>query len=91
MGRRVARTFAARGVPVAGLDVRLPEGVEEGVRDGDGVTWWRCDVASRGEVGKVRDRIVREVSECLPWLAGLLELELGHGFRAWWRGVVARA
>lgn len=59
LGSTVARLFAARAVPVAALDVRLPPGVGDGQRDRHGVMWFACDVARRADVLRVK-RLVEE-------------------------------
>ena len=66
LGRLIAEVLGRRGVAVAVLDVREPEGggVEE---EEEGWRWYRCDVSRRGRVEGVRGVIERDVcmdSDC---------------------------
>src|SRR5271163_4892682 len=59
LGRCLVEVLARRGVGVAVMDVRGPDG-EVGewlVGNGGCVAWYECDVADRGKVAEVAERI----------------------------------
>ena len=62
LGRLVAEVFGRRGVSVAVLDVKAPEGEEE-----EGWRWYECDVGRKGEVERVKGAVERDV--CMDLIA----------------------
>lgn len=59
LGRSMAEIFAMRGASVAVLDVKEPEGGEEGI--GEGIRWFECDVGSFDAVQGVKAGIEKDV------------------------------
>jgi len=64
LGRLIAKTYGARGVRVAVVDVKDEHG---SVRGSKGVVgYYRCDVGVRAEVERVRARIEHDVRRQTP-------------------------
>lgn len=64
LGRLLAEIFGLRGIGVAVLDVREPEGGREKVEEEEGWRWYQCDVGKWEEVERVREQVERDVCIC---------------------------
>jgi NAD(P)-dependent dehydrogenase (short-subunit alcohol dehydrogenase family) len=61
LGRLLAEIFGLRGVGVAVLDVREPEGGKEKMEEEEGWRWYECDVGRWEDVERVRAEVERDV------------------------------
>jgi hypothetical protein len=61
LGRLLAEIFGLRGVGVAVLDVREPEGGSEKMEEEEGWRWYECDVGRWEDVQRVRAEVERDV------------------------------
>jgi hypothetical protein len=66
LGRLLAEIFGLRGIAVAVLDVREPEGGREKVEEEEGWRWYQCDVGVWEDVERVKGEVERDVCICLP-------------------------
>jgi hypothetical protein len=66
LGRLLAEIFGLRGIGVAVLDIREPEGGREKVEEEEGWRWYECDVGKWEEVERVKGEVERNVCICLP-------------------------
>jgi NAD(P)-dependent dehydrogenase (short-subunit alcohol dehydrogenase family) len=66
LGRLLAEIFGLRGIGVAVLDVREPEGGREKMEEEEGWRWYECDVGKWEDVERVKAEVERDVCICLP-------------------------
>lgn len=71
LGRLLAEIFGLRGVGVAVLDVREPEGGKERAEEDEGWKWYRCDVGNMEDVQRVKIEIEKDV--CILFLFFLMQ------------------
>lgn len=64
LGRLLAEIFGLRGLGVAVLDVKEPEGGKERAEEEEGWKWYRCDVGDLEDVQRVKGEVQRDV--CIP-------------------------
>ena len=70
LGRLLAEIFGMRGVSVAVLDVREPEGGTQRAEDEEGWKWYRCDVGNAAEVRRVKLEVERDV--CILFISNIM-------------------
>ena len=61
LGRLLAEIFGLRGIGVAVLDIRKPEGGKDKVEEEEGWRWYECDVGNWEDVERVRGEVERDV------------------------------
>jgi hypothetical protein len=81
LGRLLAEIFGLRGIGVAVLDVREPEGGKEKMEEEEGWRWYECDVGRWEDVQRVRAEVERDVCICLP-VYPLIDNECNVSMRA---------
>ena len=57
LGGLIAEIYGMRGISVAVLDVKKPEGESEI----EGVEWYECDVSNMEDVQRAKDQVVKDV------------------------------
>ena len=66
LGRLLAEIFGLRGIGVAVLDIREPEGGKEKVEEEEGWRWYECDVGDWEQVERVKREVERDVCIYFP-------------------------
>ena len=78
LGRLLAEIYGVRGVSVAVLDVREPEGGKERTEEEEGWKWYKCDVGHMEEVQSVKAEIEKDV--CILFT---LQFTFSSDLRSW--------
>ena len=66
LGRLLAEIFGLRGIGVAVLDIREPEGGREKMEEEEGWRFYECDVGNWEDVERVKTEVERDVCIILP-------------------------